>query len=297
MSAAISGTMRVAAVQFDMRPVATVAEFMFRCDYFIAMAAGNAVDVLLFPELFTMPLLPRLPGTTIAERLAQGTPALLQAFREMASRHQIDVILGSHLTVQDGHLRNVAHLVRRDGTVATQAKLHITPSELEHWQVAGGDRVEVFATTKGHIAILICYDIEFPELARIATAKGADVIFVPFNTDLRSGYVRVRACAQARCIEDNTYCVLAGAVGHLAGVPGCDQHYAQSCVLTPSDLPFARDGIAVEAAVGVECMIVQDLDLALVRRTRAGGSVRTWADRRPDLYRLTYLGEGATREI
>ena len=289
--------MRVAAVQFDMRPVATVAEFMFRCDYFIAAAAGHAVDVLLFPELFTNPLLPRLPGATVRERVQQGTPALLQAFRELAVRHQVDVIAGSHLTVQDGRLRNVAHLLRRDGTISTQAKLHITPDERQSWQVEGGDRVEVFATAKGRIAILICYDIEFPELARIATAKGADVIFVPFNTDLRSGYVRVRACAQARCIEDNTYCVLAGAVGHLAGVAGVDQHYAQSCVLTPSDLLFARDGIAAEAEPGIEAMIVQDLDLGLIRRTRAGGTVRTWADRRPDLYRLTYLGEGTAQEI
>lgn len=290
-------SMRVAAVQFDMRPVATVAEFLFRCAYFIDMAAGYAVDVVLFPELFTNPLLPRLPGSSIAERVAQATPALLQAFQKFATTHQIDIILGSHVTEQDGHLRNVAYLVRRDGTIATQAKLHITPSEKQSWQVEPGTRVEVFDTTKGRIAILICYDIEFPELARIVTAKGADVIFVPFNTDLRSGFLRVRTCAAARCIENNIYCVLAGAVGHLAGVAGSDQHYAQSCVLTPSDLAFARDGIAAEAAIGVESMIVQDLDLGLIRRSRSGGTVRTWVDRRPDLYRLTYLGDDDAREI
>lgn len=293
----MTDTMRVAAVQFDMRPVATVAEFLFRCAYFIETAAGHAVDVLLFPELFTNPLLRRLPGDSIAQRVDQATPALLQAFQKMATTHQIDVILGSHLSVQDGHLRNIAYLVRRDGTIATQAKLHITPSEKQAWQVEPGNRVEVFDTAKGRIAILICYDIEFPELARIATAKGADVIFVPFNTDLRSGYLRVRTCAAARCIEDNTYCVLAGAVGHLVGVPGSDQHYAQSCVLTPSDLAFPRDGIACEAEPGIESMIVQDLDLGLIRRSRAGGTVRTWVDRRPDLYRLTYQGEGGPQDI
>jgi predicted amidohydrolase len=293
----MSDTMRVAAVQFDMRPVATVAEFLVRSAYFIESAAGYAVDVLLFPELFTLPLLPRMPGDAMAQRVEQATPALLQAFQHLASRHQVDVILGSHLSVQGGHLRNIAYLVRRDGSIATQAKLHITPSEKQSWQVEPGNRVEVFDTAKGRIAILICYDIEFPELARIATAKGADVIFVPFNTDLRSGYLRVRNCAAARCIENNTYCVLAGAVGHLVGVPGCDQHYAQSCVLTPSDLAFPRDAIANEAEPGIETMIVQDLDLGLIRRSRAGGTVRTWVDRRPDLYRLSYLGDGDEQPI
>lgn len=293
----MTDTMRVAAVQFDMRPVATVQEFVMRCDYFTAAAAGYAVDVLLFPELFTNPLLPRMPGTSIANRVEQATPALLQAFQKMATTHQLDIIVGSHLTWHEGRLLNIAHLVRRDGSIARQAKLHITPSEKESWQVEGGSRVEVFDTAKGRIAILICYDIEFPELARIATAKGADVIFVPFNTDLRSGYLRVRTCAAARCIEDNTYCVLAGAVGHLVGVAGSDQHYAQSCVLTPSDLPFPRDGIACEADPGIETMIVQDLDLGLIRRSRAGGTVRTWVDRRPDLYRLSYLGDGEEKTI
>ncbi|HEX3134091.1 MAG TPA: carbon-nitrogen hydrolase family protein, partial [Planctomycetota bacterium] len=293
----MSDTMRVAAVQFDMRPVATVPEFLGRCSYFVEAAAGYAADVLLFPELFTNPLLPCIPGTSIAQRVEQITPALLQSFQSMATKHRLDIIVGSHLTWHEGRLLNIAHLVRRDGTIARQAKLHITPSEKQSWQVEPGSRVEVFDTAKGRIAILICYDIEFPELARIATAKGADVIFVPFNTDLRSGYLRVRSCAQARCIEDNTYCVLAGAVGHLVGVLGSDQHYAQSCVLTPSDLAFPRDGIACEAEPGIETMIVQDLDLGLIRRSRTGGTVRTWVDRRADLYRLSYLGDGEAQTI
>jgi predicted amidohydrolase len=289
--------MRVAAVQFDMRPVTRDVEFFARCAYFVEAAAGYGVDVLLFPELFTNPLMPHAGRPPSLRTFAEATPKLLEAFIHFATTHQIDIIVGSHLTWHEGRLLNIAHLVRRDGTIARQAKLHITPSEKQAWQVEGGDRVEVFDTAKGRIAILICYDIEFPELARIATAKGADVIFVPFNTDLRSGYLRVRSCAQARCIEDNTYCVLAGAVGHLVGVPGSDQHYAQSCVLTPSDLQFPRDGIAAEADPGIETMLVQDLDLGLIRRSRAGGTVRTWIDRRPDLYRLSYLADGEERAI
>ena len=293
----MTDTMRVAAVQFDMRAVAQDVEFLARCSYFVQAAAGYGVDVVLFPELFTNPLMPHAGRPPSLRAFAESTPRLMEAFQRLATTHGIDIIVGSHLTWHEGRLLNIAHLVRRDGSIARQAKLHITPSEKQSWQVEAGDRVEVFDTTKGRIAILICYDIEFPELARIATAKGADVIFVPFNTDLRSGYLRVRTCAAARCIEDNTYCVLAGAVGHLVGVPGSDQHYAQSCVLTPSDLAFPRDGIACEAEPGIETMLVQDLDLGLIRRSRAGGTVRTWVDRRADLYRLTYQGGDGPQDI
>jgi predicted amidohydrolase len=293
----MSDTMRVAAVQFDMRAAASAGAFEERCAFFVRAAADYGADVVVFPELFTNPLL-GLPGVGAqAERLARLTPALLAHWTRLATGHGIDVVAGSHLCSEDGRLCNVAHLVRRDGSVERQRKLHITPSERRSWQVEPGDRLEVFATARGRLAILVCYDVEFPELARIATAKGADVLCVPFNTDLRSGYLRVRACAQARCIENNLYAVLAGAVGNLDGVPGLDLHYAQSCVLTPSDLPFARDGIAAEAAAGVETMLVQDLDLGLVRATRAGGTVRTWVDRRPELYRLTYLGDDAPLDI
>ena len=101
-------------------------------------------------------------------------------------------------TVEGDRLYNVAYLFRRDGTLEKQYKLHITPSERKWWGVTHGDRVHVFETDRGRIAILICYDIEFPEIVRIAVRKGAQILFVPFNTDERHGYLRVRICAQAR---------------------------------------------------------------------------------------------------
>ena len=155
-------------------------------------------------------------------------------------------------------------------------------------------------TDRGKIAILICYDIEFPELARIARAKGANILFVPYNTDLREGHLRVRFCAQARCIENGVYCVTAGAVGNLPFVEGADIHYAQSGILTPSDVSFDRDGIASEATPNVEMMLIHDLDIGLARRMRRLGDVRPWNDRRLDLYQARYFadaGSGGTSSV
>jgi predicted amidohydrolase len=98
----------------------------------------------------------------------------------------------------------------------------------------------------------------------------------------------VRSCAQARAIENHVYVILSGAVGNLPEVDGSDIHYAQSAILTPSDIAFARDGVAAEATPNVETMLVHDLDLDLLRRTKRTGAVRTVFDRRKDLYVVRY---------
>jgi predicted amidohydrolase len=138
------------------------------------------------------------------------------------------------------------------------------------------------------VGIAICYDVEFPEYVRAVKARGAELLFVPYNTDLRSGHLRVRTCAQARAIENHIYVITAGAVGNLPQAEGADLHYAQSAIFTPSDIPFARDAIAAEATANVETMLVHDLDLALLRRTQANGTVNIWPDRRTDLYAIHY---------
>jgi predicted amidohydrolase len=114
------------------------------------------------------------------------------------------------------------------------------------------------------------------------------VLFVPYNTDIRPGHLRVRTCSAARAIENHVYVVTAGAVGNLPQVEGADIHYGQSAILTASDIQFSRDGIAAEATPNVEMMLVHDLDLALLQRTARTGSVRPWADRRLELYRVRY---------
>ena len=155
----------------------------------------------------------------------------------------------------------------------------------------------MFDTDRGKIAILVGDDVAFPELARIAAGKGALLLFIPFNTDIRSGYMRVRSCAAARCIENGMYAVLAGPIGNLPFVQGADIHYGEACVLTPCDLPFARDGIADEATPNVETMVLNELDIEVLRHCRLTGSLRTWLDRRQDLYGVRYTEGGKRSEV
>lgn len=281
---------RIGAVQYQMRSVLDFEEFARQITYFVDVAGDYRCDFLLFPELFSTQLLSIMPSLRpgeAARKLAEYTPRLLEAFTELAVKFDTNIIAGSHFIVEDDRLYNVAFLCHRDGRIDKQYKLHITPSERKWWGVEGGPSVEVFDTDCGKVSIQICYDCEFPELGRIAAEQGADIVFVPYNTDNRSGYLRVRSCAQARCIENDVYVAIAGCTGNLPFVENADVHYAQTAVLTPCDVTFARDGVGAEASPNIETVIIHDVDLELLRRHRERGSVTNWKDRRTDLYEVT----------
>ena len=289
---------RLAAVQYLMRSVTSLEEFEAQCAFFIDAASDYKSDFVVFPELFTTQMLsflkPQARPQEAARDLAELTPRYLDFFTGMAIKFNINIVAGSQFVLEGEQLFNVAYLFHRDGGIDQQQKIHITPAERRWWGVSPGSGVHVFDTDRGRVAILICYDIEFPELARAASAQGAQILFVPFNTNDRDGYLRVRTCAQARCIENHVYTVLSGCTGNLPFVDNADVHYAQSGIFTPQDVPFARDGVAAECTPNIETLVVRDVDIEQLRRHRLRGTVQNWNDRRTDLYRVVFEGEDGT---
>lgn len=282
---------RIALVQYQMREIKGFDDFAKQCEYFVDVSSNYKSNFVVFPEIFTMQLLSFLPNLDPAEavrEVASFTPQYVDLFSDLAIKYNVNIIGGTHFTQEGEQLVNIAYLFKRDGEIKKQYKLHITPNERRWWGVTPGNTVEVFQTDSGKIAILICYDVEFPELARVAVEQGAEIIFVPFCTDDRQGYLRVRYCAQARAIENQVYLCLAGCVGNLPFVENMDIHYAQSGIYTPSDFLFPRDGIAAESEANIETLVVEDIDLALLKRQRRKGSVRNWLDRRTDLYSIKW---------
>ncbi len=284
-----SRPVRISAIQYKMRPIHDFSEFATQCEYFVDTASEYSADFILFPELLTTQLLSFMDvkqPSAAARKLASYTPQYLELFSRLAIEYNINIVGGSHFTLEDDHLYNAAYLFQRNGEIQQQYKLHNTPDEKHWWGIEPGEKMRVFETDRGRVAILICYDIEFPELARIAVEKGAQILFVPFCTDERHGYWRVRYCSQARCIENQVYTVIAGTVGNLPKVENMAIQYAQSAILTPSDFMFARDGIAAECTPNIETLVVHDVDLELLRRHRIWGATRNWMDRRADLYKV-----------
>ena len=293
-------SVRICVVQYWMRPVASFDEFALQCEHFIDVASDNKSDFVVFPELVTAQLMSLIEAkrpAQAARALAEYTSAYLELFTGLAVKYNVNIVGGSQLVVEDEELFNVAWLFRRNGTMKKQYKLHISPSESWWWGVVGGNKVEVFDTDRGKVAILLGYDIQFPELARVAAAKGAAILFVPFSAEERFAYLRVRHCAQARAIENQLYVAIAGATGTLPFVDNADIHYAQSGIFTPSDFPFARDAIASECPPNIENLIIQDLDLEMIRRNRLDGTERPYTQRRGDLYRIHYEDDDGPLEI
>jgi predicted amidohydrolase/GNAT superfamily N-acetyltransferase len=286
-------SVRLATVQLQARAVKDFAEFVKNIEYFVDVASDYRADFVVFPELFTMSLLSfeteSLSPMDAIDRMTEHRAPIVAELSRMALRYNINIVGGSHPTrTDDGSVQNVAYVCLRDGSVHAQEKIHPTPNEAYWWKIKGGNSVDVIQTDIGPVGVLICYDSEFPELARRLVDEGARIIFVPFCTDNRQGYMRVRYCAQARAIENQCFVVLSGNVGNLPGVDNMDVQYAQSCILTPCDFPFARDGIAAEASENIETLTIADVNLADLTWARAEGTVRNLSDRRFDLYRIDW---------
>ncbi len=165
--------------------------------------------------------------------------------------------------------------------------MHITPQERRDWIIEGGNELAVFDTDAGRIGMLICYDVEFPELSRLLADDDMDILFVPFWTDTKNGYLRVRHCAQARAIENECYVVLCGSVGNLPSIENLDIQYAQSAVFSPSDFAFPHDAVLNETTPNTEMIFFSDLDFNKLKLVRSEGSVTNLKDRRKDLFSLT----------
>ncbi len=222
--------------------------------------------------------------------LAGYTQEILDAASKLAVTYNINIIAGSMPVIENGDLYNVAYLCRRDGTMDAQYKIHPTPMEKREWIMQGGDTLKVFETDFGKIGILICYDSEFPELARHLADQDMQILFIPFWTDTKTGYQRVRHCAQARAIENECYVAITGSVGNLPKVDNAVIQYSQAVVFSPSDFSFPHDAIMAESTPNTEMTLIVDLDLEKLKKLKNEGSVRNFLDRRRDLYKIVWTG-------
>jgi len=283
---------RIGAIQWQMREVASVDELLTQVEYFIDAVSDYKSDFVLFPEFFNAPLIGLSPDqsnqTEAIRFLASFTERFKNEISQLAVSYNINVITGSMPLMEDDILYNVSYLCRRDGTVEEQKKIHITPHERRDWIIQGGNELRVFDTDAGRVGILICYDVEFPELGRLLAQQDMDILFVPFWTDTKNGYLRVRHCAQARAIENECYVVICGSCGNLPQVENLDIQYSQSSVFSPSDFSYPHDAVMAETTPNTEMIMFADLDLDKLKLTRSEGSVNNLKDRRTDLYSVNW---------
>ncbi len=283
---------RLGVVQWQMRLFESFDDFLQQAEFFVDTVSGYNSDIVLFPELFNAPLISEFGDKKAPEAmraLAEYTEPLRRALQDMALAYNINIVSGSVPEYTNHMLYNVCFLCRRDGSWDKQYKLHITPEETQNWGLRGGSELKVFDTDVGKVGILICYDLEFPELARLLVDQGMRILLVPYWTDTKNAYLRIRRCAQARAIENECYVAISGSVGNIPRVENMDIQYSQAAVFTPSDFAFPHDAVAAEATPNTEMTLVADLDLDLLKELRQQGSVRNLQNRRLDLYNLFWV--------
>lgn len=288
-------SVRIGLVQWQMRHYINLDDMFEQVEFFVDAISDYQSDFCIFPEYFNAPLMAEfndLGESEAIRQLAKYTDEICERFIKLAISYNINIVTGSMPELRDTELYNVGFLCRRDGTFEKYEKIHITPDELKSWGLSGGKTIQTFETDSAKIGILICYDVEFPELSRIMADQGMQILFVPFVTDTQNGYSRVRACAQARAIENECYVAIAGCVGNLPRVHNMDIQYAQSAVFTPCDFAFPTDGKRAEATPNTEMILISDVDMDLLNELHTYGSVRNLKNRRKDLYELK-LKKGA----
>jgi predicted amidohydrolase len=258
--------------------VRTFEEFSHQVIGLVETAADYGCRLVVFPEYFTLQLLTlgnvRKPIDQQVRDLSNLKDRYVELMSELAKQHDIYICGGTIISREkNDDYHNDCYFFSPNGEFGVQGKLHMTRFEKEDWFIRPRRKLKIFDTDFGRCAVNICYDVEFPEVARAAAREGANILIVPSCTDDRQGFLRVRYCAQARAIENQIYVIHSGTVGSLPMVPAVCLNYGQAAILTPSDFHFSRDGILSEGIPNQETMVLGELNLKTINDTRTDGTV------------------------
>jgi predicted amidohydrolase len=288
---------RVASLQYFIRPVQTFDQFHDQVAALVETAADYDCHLMVFPEYFTVQLLTlgnvKRPIREQIRDLAAQVPRFVEMMSGLAKKNHIYVVAGTIPVVdpKTDKVYNDSYIFAPSGEFGVQGKIHMTRFESEDWKISPTTRLRIFETNFGKVAIAICYDVEFPEIARAAARAGVHILLVPSCTDDRQGMLRVRYCAQARAIENQLYVITAHTVGSIPAMPAVSLNYGQAAILTPSDFPFSRDGILAEGNINTEMMVIGELNLATIMDSRSSGTVLPLHDSRNTAEVLATLQE------
>ena len=273
--------MKIAASAYPIDWFDSLADYEAKLTRWVGDAAG--ADLLVFPEYGAMELA-SLGGRAVAgdleaslHEVARHRDAVEALHLRLAARH------GCHILGASGPFFGAARPVNRavlygpEGVIGHQDKQIMTRFEREEWDVIGAPGLRIFDTALGRIGILICYDSEFPLLARALACAGAEILLVPSCTDTVAGFSRVRIGAMARALESQCVVVHSATVGTCDWMPALDRNRGRAAIYAPPDGFWPETGIVAEGAMDRPGWIVAEVDLARVGESRRNGAVLPFA--------------------
>jgi predicted amidohydrolase len=278
-------TLRVAACEYPVEFLSSLEEWKAKLRRLCSAAASQGATLLVFPEYAAVELTALLPPQVRAD-LRESLRALqpmrdefVAAHRVLAQELNVTILAGSYPWEVDGRFVNRAWLCTPDGTVGYQDKIMMTRFERESWGVSGGENLKVFDIPGAKVGVLICYDSEFPLLARQLVEQGAEVLLVPSCTDTEAGFHRVEISCRARALEQQCFVVQAPTAGLAEWSPALDVNTGRAGVFTPVDIGFPDDGVLAQGAPPETApWLIADLPLARLASVRRHGQVTNFAD-------------------
>ena len=279
--------MKIAAAAYPLDFLADWAGYAAKLTAWVQDAAGQGADLLVFPEYGAMELA-SLGGADVAADLeralhavARHRPAVDALHLDLAARHGVHILGASGPVFLAKRPVNRATLYGPQGIIGHQDKLIMTRFERETWDVTAGAGLPVFDTPLGRIGVLICYDSEFPLLARRMVEQGAEILLVPSCTDSLAGFSRVRVGSMARALENQCITVQAPTVGLAAWCPAVDENVGSAAIYGPPDRGFPPTGILAETPLNQPGWAMAEVDFALIHEVRRNGGVLNhlhWAE-------------------
>jgi len=278
----------IASAAYPVELISSLRGYFDKLTSWCEAAARSGAQLLVFPEygameacgIFGETAARDLTGSTI--RLQEILPDIDERLSALAERLGV-IILGPSAPrsrTADGSppWTNTARLFLPDGRTASQEKLILTPWDISPWGLSAGCGQTVFETDVGRIGIAICYDVEFPLLARRLAEAGADIILAPSCTDTLAGYWRVRIGAQARALENQCIAVQSPTVGAAGWSPALDINRGAAGVFAPPDRGMPQDGVLALGGLDEPGWTFASVNMDAVRALRAEGEVRTFTD-------------------
>lgn len=253
-------------------------------------AVGQGASLLLFPEYGAMELA-SLAGEEVCKDIEKASHAVSDMMGEVHSLHlELSARHGVHIVgasapvyLDDGRLVNRAHLYAPSGKMGFQDKQMMTLWEVDPWGVEGAGPVKIFDTSIGKIAINICYDSQFPLIAR--SQREVDLLLVPSCTEALEGYWRVRIGSMARALENQCVSVMASTVGDYPKLEAVASNWGMGGIFCPPDAGFPSTGVIAEGTLNQPGWTYGEVDLDAIERIRTAGNVRNrthWADQPSD---------------
>ncbi|HIC66225.1 MAG: carbon-nitrogen hydrolase family protein [Paracoccus sp. (in: a-proteobacteria)] len=247
------------------------------------VADAEGADLLVFPEYGAMELA-SLGGRSVAgdleaslHEVARHGDAVAALHERLTAEYDCHILAASGPAFEGGRPTNRAVLYGPGGRIGHQDKQIMTRFERDDWDVAGAPGLRVFDTALGRIGVLICYDSEFPLLARPLAEAGMELLLVPSCTDTVAGFHRVRIGAMARALECQCVVVHAPTVGDVDWNPAIDVNHGRAAIYGPPDGFWPETGIIAEGAMDEPGWVMARIDLSRVARSRADGAVLPFA--------------------